>query len=74
MIILFETGMGSFWIWVLVSLIFGVLCSLLFLWCDKSSKAGYNEKPVNERFIHSAVAFTVVGLVIVFILSLIFAD
>lgn len=65
--------MGSFWIWLLCAIFFGLLCSVLFLWLDKSDETGL-KKTLQEHFTGSAVVFTIIGLVIIGVLSLIFAD
>ncbi len=65
--------MGSFWIWILVSIVFGIICSLLFLWCDKDNSTYDNCRPIKKRFIENLITFTAVGIIIVLILSIIFA-
>lgn len=66
--------MGSFWIWLLVSIVFGIICSTLLMWCDKDCPTGDNGSEVKKRFIGSMITFTAVGIIIVLILSLIFSD
>ncbi len=67
--------MGSFWIWIIVAILFGFLCSVLFIWLDdyKSSDSG-NTLTRQQRFVGSMAIFTAIGLILAWILSLIFAD
>lgn len=65
--------MGSFWIWILVSIVFGITCSILFQWCDKDNSPHNNGRIIKKYFIENLITFTAIGIIIILILSIIFA-
>jgi predicted outer membrane lipoprotein len=54
--------MGSVWLWLLISIAFGIVSSLVYMWVDKSSRRRKNEW---RRFLIYAIAYSIVGFIFI---------
>ena len=60
--------MGNFKIWLMVAIVFGLLCAGVFVWLADRGKA-----PWWRRFLLAFVGFTIIGLFIAGCLAVVFA-